>query len=61
MKETRLTDQRLPPELRSFLACLATILELPIEQMPQLPRDADPENSWPCLAGSADAASGWCL
>jgi MOSC domain-containing protein YiiM len=46
MKETRLTDQRLPPELRSFLACLATILELPIEQMPQLPRDADPENSW---------------
>jgi hypothetical protein len=46
MKETRLTEQRLPPEQRSFLACLATILELASEQLPQLPSEDDPANSW---------------
>ncbi len=46
MKETRLSDQRLPQELRSFLACLATILELPTEQLPQLPSDDGPASSW---------------
>jgi MOSC domain len=46
MNETRLTNPRLPLELRSFLACLATILELPIDQLPDLPGDDDPAGSW---------------
>ena len=46
MKETRLTDRRLSPEPRSFLAFLATILEVPAEQLPRLSGDDDPAGGW---------------
>ena len=46
MKEIRLTDPRLSPEQRSFLACLATILEVPAEQLPRVSSDADPAAGW---------------
>jgi hypothetical protein len=46
MKETSLEQTPLPLELRTFRACLATILELPIEQLPELPSDHDPASSW---------------
>jgi hypothetical protein len=46
MKEMTLTGSQLPLELRSFLACVATILELPSQQLPELPTDDDPGNSW---------------
>jgi hypothetical protein len=32
--------------VRSFLACAATILEMPFEQLPQLPSDGDPATGW---------------
>jgi hypothetical protein len=41
-----LTGSQLPLELRSFLACVATILELPSEQLPELSADDDPGSSW---------------
>jgi hypothetical protein len=41
-----LTGSLLPLELRSFLACVATILELPSEQLPDLSADDDPGKSW---------------
>ena len=37
---------RQPLAVRSFLACAATILELPIEQLPQLASDGDPATGW---------------
>ena len=46
MKEARLTDRRLRREQRSFLACLATILELPAERLPRLEGGDDPAGSW---------------
>jgi hypothetical protein len=46
MKEMSLTGSQLPLELRSFLACVATILELPSEQLPELSADDDPGKSW---------------
>ncbi len=46
MKEARLTDRRLSREQRSFLACLATVLELPAERLPRLRGDDDPASSW---------------
>ncbi len=46
MKETRVTDLRLSREQRSFLACLATILEIPAEQLPRLSGDDDPAGGW---------------
>lgn len=46
MKEANLPISNRSLELRSFIACLATILELPIEQLPELPADDDPATSW---------------
>lgn len=46
MKEVQLPDLDAPPVVTSFLACLATILEMPVEQVP-LP------------AKGEDAATGW--
>jgi hypothetical protein len=48
MREVRLPDSELPVQVASFLACLATILELPLEQLPQ-------------PAAGEDAATGWTL
>lgn len=45
MKEARLADRRLTLEQRSFLACLATILELAPDRLPALAPDADPASS----------------
>jgi hypothetical protein len=41
-----LPTSRQPLQVRSFLACVATILEMPIEQLPQLPSDGDPATGW---------------
>lgn len=35
MKEVALTDSSLPVDARSFLACLATVLELPVADVPR--------------------------
>jgi hypothetical protein len=35
MREVQLPDSELPVQVASFLACLATILELPLEQLPR--------------------------
>jgi hypothetical protein len=37
---------RQPLAVRSFLACVATVLEMPIEQLPQLSSDGDPATGW---------------
>ncbi|MGA8720601.1 MAG: hypothetical protein WB557_21530, partial [Solirubrobacteraceae bacterium] len=39
-------DVRPPESKDSFLACLATILELPFEQMPTLAAGEDPPTGW---------------
>jgi MOSC domain-containing protein YiiM len=46
MREVRLPESELPLEIASFLACLATILELPIEDLPRLAVDGDPATGW---------------
>lgn len=46
MREKSLPQTDLPLVLRSFAACLATILELPVEQLPALVGDGDPAASW---------------
>jgi hypothetical protein len=46
MREARLPESDLPLEAASFLACLATILELPVEDLPRPPRRADPATGW---------------
>ena len=48
MREVRLPESELPLATASFLACLATILELPVEQLPR-------------PSASEDAATGWTL
>lgn len=46
MREVRPPDSELPLETASFLACLATILELPFDELP-LPRSGeDPGTGW---------------
>ena len=42
MREVRLPESELPPAAASFLACLATILELPFEDLPLLCAGEDP-------------------
>jgi MOSC domain-containing protein YiiM len=42
MKEVQIPDTDLPPEKASFLACLATILELRFEDLPRPAEDEDP-------------------
>ncbi|MGB8878968.1 MAG: MOSC domain-containing protein [Solirubrobacteraceae bacterium] len=46
MREVRLPDSELPVQVASFLACLATILELPLEQLPQPAAGEDPATGW---------------
>jgi hypothetical protein len=46
MREVRLPESQLPLEIASFLACLATILELPVEDLPRLAADGDPATGW---------------
>ncbi len=46
MREVRLPESDLPPETGSFLACLATILELPYEALPTPPANEDPAAGW---------------
>ncbi|MGN6870502.1 MAG: MOSC domain-containing protein [Solirubrobacteraceae bacterium] len=46
MREVRLPESDLPLEAASFVACLATILELPAEDLPRPPGDADPATGW---------------
>jgi hypothetical protein len=46
MKETTLPESGLTVEAASFLACLATVLELPIEQLPAIASDEDPAKGW---------------
>ncbi len=46
MREVRPLESDLPRETASFLACLATILELPFERMPPLAVGEDPTTGW---------------
>jgi MOSC domain-containing protein YiiM len=46
MREVRLPESDLPLEAASFLACLATILELPFEDLPRPAEGADPATGW---------------
>jgi MOSC domain-containing protein YiiM len=46
MREVRLPQSELPTETGSFLACLATILELPFEDLPLPSAGADPATGW---------------
>lgn len=46
MRDVPLPRSRQPLAVRSFLACAATILEMPIEQLPQLASDGDPATGW---------------
>lgn len=46
MKEVAFPATRQPQQVVSFLACLATILELPLDRLPQLADDTDPAHDW---------------
>ena len=46
MREVRPPESELPLEAASFLACLATILELPFEQLPQPPPARTRPTGW---------------
>jgi hypothetical protein len=46
MREVRPPQSDLPLEAASFVACLATILELPVEDLPRPAQDADPATGW---------------
>jgi len=46
MKEVALPDSKLSLDVASFLACLATILELPVERMPTPGASEDPAKGW---------------
>ena len=46
MKEVTLSQSNLSRETASFLACLATILELPPAALPELAADEDPAIGW---------------
>ncbi len=46
MREVTLPKTQRPLEVASFLACLATVLELPLEQFPELPEDVNPAGGW---------------
>ena len=46
MREVRLPESDEPLEAASFLACLATILELPFEDLPAPTAGADPATGW---------------
>ncbi|HUA70088.1 MAG TPA: MOSC domain-containing protein [Solirubrobacteraceae bacterium] len=46
MREVRLPESELPLETASFLACLATILELPFDEMPLPPAGESLATGW---------------
>jgi MOSC domain-containing protein YiiM len=46
MREAALPEPRSPRPISTFRACLATILELPPEQVPQPEKAADPAGGW---------------
>jgi MOSC domain-containing protein YiiM len=46
MREVRPPESDLPLEAASFLACLATVLELPFEELPRPAEGADPATGW---------------
>jgi hypothetical protein len=46
MREVRLPDSELPLEAASFLACLATVLELPFDRMPPTAAGEDLPTGW---------------
>lgn len=46
MREVRPPESELPPGTASFLACVATILELPFEELPRPSADDDPATGW---------------
>jgi hypothetical protein len=46
MREVRLSDPALTADAASFLACLATVLELPPERLPHPRPDEDPATGW---------------
>jgi hypothetical protein len=46
MREVRLPESDQPLETASFVACLATILELAFEDLPVPPSGADPATGW---------------
>jgi hypothetical protein len=46
MREVRPRESELPPETASFLACLATILELPFDDLPRPCAGDDPAGAW---------------
>jgi hypothetical protein len=46
VKEVPLPQTPQPLQVVSFLACLATILELPLDRLPQLTEDSDPAGGW---------------
>ncbi|HJS93996.1 MAG TPA: MOSC domain-containing protein [Solirubrobacteraceae bacterium] len=46
MREVRLPESEQPLEAASFVACLATILELAFEDLPKPSADADPATGW---------------
>ncbi|MBV8999036.1 MAG: MOSC domain-containing protein [Solirubrobacterales bacterium] len=46
MREVRPPGSELPPDTRSFLACVATILELAYEDVPQPRPGEDPASGW---------------
>jgi hypothetical protein len=46
MREVRPPDSDLPVATATFLACLATILELAFEDLPRPSADADPATAW---------------
>ena len=49
MKEVSLHDTRLPEETATFVACLATILELAPQDIPQPAPEEDPAKGWTIL------------
>jgi hypothetical protein len=49
VKETKLSRPGLAPDAASFLACLATILELPRGDVPDPSPNADPSTDWNVL------------
>ena len=59
MREVRPPESELPLETASFMACVATILELRFEDLPAPAADEDPATGWTHVAGgSAASASG---
>jgi hypothetical protein len=46
VKEVALPARRQPILVSSFLACLAAVLELPLDRLPQLPAADDPATGW---------------